>query len=97
MHEGLGSNPNVMLIYPFDFFLVHTGIYQYVPGLSEYILVYTSINEYCTLIEVHNGIYQYVPCLSQYILSYFGMFQVCLSTYKYVLALFWNSQVWDIN
>ena len=67
MHEGSQFKYKRYAHLSFRFFLVHSGIYQYIPGLSEYILVSTSINQYRMIVYVYIGIYQYVPCLSQYI------------------------------
>ena len=50
-----GSNPNVMHMYCFDFFL---GINLYVQGLSEYVQVHTSINQY---LLKYVGMYWYIP------------------------------------
>ena len=47
MHIGVGFEPNVMHFYHFVLFLVHIGMYQYVLGLFECILVYTCINMDC--------------------------------------------------
>ncbi len=62
-----GSN-RTLCTFTFLNFFVHSGIYQYVPGLFEYILLYTSI-------------YQY---LYMYILVYTGMYVVCLGLNCYI-------------
>ena len=50
MHEGSQFESDLYAHLPFRFFIVHSGIYQYIPELSEYILVYTSINQYCMIV-----------------------------------------------
>ena len=72
MHDVLGSNPNVMLIYHFDFFsyiLVYTIMYQVYLSIYWYIPV-------CTSIAFVHG----------YILVYTSMYHVCLSIYCYILV-----------
>ncbi len=74
---------------------VYLSTYWYIPSLSEYMLIYTSMYQYCISAWVYIGIYQYVPCLSQYILLYFSIYQVYLSTYQYVLGLRRYLPFWD--
>ena len=81
MHGGIGFESQRHAYVPFCFFLVHTGIYLYIPCLSEYVQVHTSINQYlltyvgtywyipvCTLFfRMYTDKCQYVPGVSQYI------------------------------
>ena len=50
------------------FFRVHTGVYEYIPGLSQYIPVCTRFISVHTVVTVQGFVTVYVPCLSQYIL-----------------------------
>ena len=73
----LSSNPNVMLIYHFDFFsyimvytriyMVYLSIYQYKPISHDCIGIYWYIPVCTMFVSVHNVIFWYVPSLSQYI------------------------------
>ena len=84
MHEVLGSNLDIMHNFHFSFFRVHTGMYQYVPGLSQYILICTRQTWYilvCTrFVSVHT-VQGFVTVCTRFVTVHTGMYQVCLSTY----------------
>ena len=82
MHDCLGFESERYAHLPFCFFLVHTGIYQDVPGLSEYhILVYT---QYIPILHVCIGIYWYIPLCTMFVSVYTVIFQYVPGLSQYI-------------
>jgi len=59
------------------FFRVHTGVYKYIPGLSQYIPVCTRFISVHTVVTVQG----FVTVCTMFVSVHTGMYQVCLSTY----------------
>jgi hypothetical protein len=58
-------------------FRVHTGVYEYIPGLSQYILLCTRFISVHTVVTVQG----FVTVCTMFVSVHTGMYQVCLSTY----------------
>jgi hypothetical protein len=70
----LSSNPNVMLIYHFDFFsyiMVYTSIYR----------VYLSIYQYKPISHDCIGISWYIPVCTKFVSVHTSMYLFCLATH----------------